>query len=180
MLFDFIDAPLAGLKLLRPMTRPDARGSFTKLFHAPTFEQSGLTTEFPEQYITISRRDVLRGMHFQRPPDDHAKIVYCVQGSVLDVVLDIRKSSPTYGKTYSAELNGDSLSGIYIPKGFAHGFLTLTEEASLLYLVETVHAPQLDAGIHWSSFGFEWPATSPLTSQRDANLPQWDSFISDF
>ena len=170
-MFDFGLTGFDGLRLVRPTVRPDSRGSFVKLLHGPSFEAAGLEWRFPEQYCSTSRQGVLRGMHFQTPPHDHAKLVYCLSGRVLDVALDLRRGSQTYGQAFSAELDGEITAGLYLPRGFAHGFLTLSEEATLAYFVETVHAPESDAGVRWDSFGFAWPTDNPPTSPRDAALP---------
>ena len=170
-MFRFESTTLEGLKVVIPIMRPDARGRFVKLFHRPSFAEAGLCTTFDEQYWSTSRRSVLRGMHFQLPPHDHAKLVSCLSGQILDVALDLRPSSPTFGQSFAVKLDGDQATGLYLPRGFAHGFLTLSAHASLQYLVETVHAPTHDTGIHWNSFGFEWPNQEPLISERDAGLP---------
>ncbi len=173
-MFEIAATPLGGLLTIAPLLRPDARGRFVKLFHAPSFATLGLCTEFREQYLTTSHRDVLRGMHFQTPPHDHVKLVYCLSGRVLDVALDLRRASATYGQAFSTELDGGENQGLYIPRGFAHGFLTLSPEAALHYFVETAHAPDHDTGVRWDSFGFDWPVAAPLISLRDAALPPWD------
>jgi dTDP-4-dehydrorhamnose 3,5-epimerase len=178
--FDFEDTPLEGLKRVTPRMRPDARGWFVKLFHAPSFAEAGLCTEFREQYCSLSYRNVLRGMHFQLPPHDHAKLVYCLSGRVLDVALDLRRGSPTYGQSFSTELDGSAAGGLYLPRGFAHGFLALSDEAVLSYHVETPYAPDADTGVLWSGFGFEWPAADPLVSPRDAGFSDLASFQSPF
>ena len=119
-------------------------------------------------------------MHFQLPPHDHAKLVFCLSGRVLDVNLDLRRASPSYGQAYATELDGRIAGGVYIPRGFAHGFLALEGNATLHYLVETAHAPSHDTGLHWDSFGFAWPIRAPLLSSRDAALPGWADFETPF
>lgn len=179
-MFEFESTPLDGLRVVHPTVRTDDRGSFTKLLHAPTFEAAGLNTRFPEQYVSLSHRGVLRGLHFQTPPHDHAKLVYCLSGRVLDVAVDLRRASPTYGRSFGVELDGARQTGVYFPRGFAHGFLTLSDEALLAYAVETVHAPEHDAGVRWDSVGFDWPTRAPLTSERDRGFPPLAAFVSPF
>jgi dTDP-4-dehydrorhamnose 3,5-epimerase len=179
-MFEISPTPLDGLLTVTPLQRPDPRGRFVKLFHAPSFAAAGLCTDYREQYLTTSHRNVLRGMHFQTPPHDHAKLVYCLSGRVLDVALDLRRGSATFGLAFSAELDGDADQGLYIPRGFAHGFLTLSAEAALHYFVETAHAPDHDTGVRWDSFGFDWPIQAPLISPRDAALPPWERRESPF
>jgi dTDP-4-dehydrorhamnose 3,5-epimerase len=179
-MFEFEDTGFEGLKIVRPFWQSDARGSFLKFFHAPTFQRAGLVAQFAESFATISAAGVLRGMHFQAPPHDQAKLVYCVSGRVLDVVLDIRSNSVTYGQTFSVTLDGDNIRGIYISRGFAHGFFTITDSSTLHYMVETVHAPSHDLGIVWDSFGFDWPEADPNCSPRDKTLPKWSEFETPF
>lgn len=179
-MFEFEPTGFDGLVRVRPTVRPDARGSFVKLLHGPSFEAASLPWRFPEQYCSTSRRGVLRGMHFQTPPHDHAKLVYCLSGRVLDVVLDLRRASPTYGRAFSMELDGEVVDGLLVPRGFAHGFLTLSGSATLAYFVETVHAPQSDTGVRWDGFGFDWPVEEPLVSPRDEQLPSFDFTMTAF
>jgi len=179
-MFEFGDTPFEGLRTVRPSLRPDERGWFLKLFHAPSFQAAGLTTKFEEQYCSSSRRGVLRGMHFQTPPHDHAKLVYCLEGLVLDVALDLRRGSATYGRSFAVELDGVRGDGVYLPRGFAHGFLTLSETALLSYHVETAYAPEHDAGVRWDSFGFNWPEPGPLLSPRDRTFPAMPAFDTPF
>lgn len=179
-MFEFGDTSFQGLKTVRPTLRPDDRGWFLKLFHAPSFRAAGLTTTFEEQYCSSSQRGVLRGMHFQTPPHDHAKLVYCLEGRVLDVALDLRRSSPTYGQTFAVELDGGRGEGVYLPRGLAHGFLTVSETALLSYHVETAYAPEHDGGVRWDSFGFDWRERKPLLSARDCSLPALSALQTPF
>jgi len=145
----------------------DERGGFAKPFHSGSLSEYGLNTEFKEFFYSDSHKNVLRGMHFQLPPHNHEKLVFVSSGRVLDVALDIRKSSPTYGKSVSFELCADDQRCIYISSGFAHGFLSLEDNSRINYLVTSVHSPTHDSGVKWDSFNFEWPVTNPLLSSRD-------------
>lgn len=158
----------------------DARGSFTKLFHFDLFRDSNLVTDFREQYVSVSAKDVIRGLHFQVPPMDHAKIVTCLSGRVLDVVVDIRKDSGTYGQFKMLELSSEKNNGIYIPSGFAHGFCSLEENSTLLYTVSSVHSAAHDKGILWNSLPVPWPTNSPILSDRDKGFLQFEKFESPF
>lgn len=158
----------------------DARGSFIKTFHEPAFRALGLRTDWLEEYHSASRKNVIRGMHFQTPPFDHAKLVYCLQGEVLDVLVDLRVGSPSYGKCASLVLSPHKHNGIYIPPGMAHGFLSLSEGSVLHYKVTSVHSAEHDSGILWNSFGFEWPVDSPIVSDRDKSHPRLADFNSGF
>lgn len=161
-----------------PQILLDDRGSFVKTFHRDLFEQQGLEIEWREEYHSMSRRGVLRGLHFQLPPHDHAKLVYCTSGKVLDVVFDLRIGSPTYGRHEFFKLNATKVHMIYIPKGCAHGFYTLSEKATMMYKVSTVYAPAHDAGLLWSSVGIPWPVSNPIMSDRDKNFPAFEEFTT--
>lgn len=166
-MFDLRDTPLPGCHEIQPRVFDDARGRFVKVFHNEKFEELGLEVEFAEEYYSTSKRGVVRGMHFQLPPADHVKMVYCVRGSVFDVVVDLRKGSPTYGKAASFELSAEKGNYLYIPKGMAHGFCATSEDATLVYKVSTVYSPAHDTGVLWSSIDIDWPAAAPVMSERD-------------
>lgn len=169
---------ISGVYLVRLNSFVDARGSFTKTFQAVDFATAELRTDFREQYFSMSHPGVIRGLHFQLPPADHAKLVVAVAGSVFDVAVDVRPGSPTYGSHVSAELSPGKLS-LYMPVGIAHGFAVLGQSpATLLYNVTSVHSPEHDAGIRWDSANIDWPIDNPLVSNRDAALPSLDSFIA--
>lgn len=179
-MFEIQKSKLEGCLKLIPKTFVDQRGQFTKVFHEKTFKDLGLETAFKEEYFSVSHKGVLRGMHFQTPPEDHIKLVYCSKGQLLDVVLDIRKHSNTYGQYDTFKLDSENPSCIYIPSGFAHGFYALSNEATMMYKVTTTHSPSHDDGIHWNSFGFLWPNQSPIMSERDRNFKPFDKFKSPF
>ena len=154
----------------------DQRGLFVKTFHAGEFEEHGLNSDFRESFYSVSKKNVLRGMHFQLPPNDHAKLVYVLHGSILDVVVDVRKKSSTFGQFYSKKLSFDNAQSLYMEKGFAHGFLALSETATVIYLTTTEHAPDSDTGIRWDSFGFNWQGINqPIISARDSRFPSLES-----
>jgi dTDP-4-dehydrorhamnose 3,5-epimerase len=171
---------IPGVLILKPAIRTDPRGTFVKTFHQPTFRRLGLATEFAEQYYSSSRRGVLRGMHFQTPPHDHDKLVCCLEGEILDVALDLRRGSPTYGGHVIVELTGSNAYQLYIPKGMAHGFYVVSDDALMLYNVTTPYAPDHDTGVLWSSANIPWPDQAPLVSERDSQLPRFDAFVSPF
>lgn len=158
----------------------DERGSFTKPFHKQMLENQGLNGDFRESYFSVSSAGVIRGMHFQLPPHDHQKLVYCNSGALLDVVLDLRRGSPTYGQSASFELSGENHKALYIPTGLAHGFKVLKDNTMMTYLTGTEHAPNHDAGIHYNSFGFDWSEPNPVLSARDAGFPPLADFESPF
>jgi dTDP-4-dehydrorhamnose 3,5-epimerase len=158
---------IEGVWLLENFVSQDKRGTFVKTFHADAFREQGLIVNFQESYYSLSHKDVIRGMHFQLPPHEHDKLVYVTQGNILDVIVDLRPVSATYGQHVAISLS-EHTHAVYIPRGCAHGFLTLSETATVVYNVTSVYAPQADAGIRWDSFGFEWPVRAPIISDRDA------------
>lgn len=163
----------------------DARGGFVKTYAKSVFDNALVPLlgegrfDFREEFYSTSAKNVLRGMHFQLPPHDHVKLVYCAHGAVLDVLLDLRRG-PGYGKTASVRLDADEPSLLVIPKGIAHGFLSLTDGSLMVYKTSTEHAPTHDAGIHYGSFGFNWGSEQPTMSARDAGHPALSDFDSPF
>jgi dTDP-4-dehydrorhamnose 3,5-epimerase len=172
--------PIDGCLAIQPFCARDDRGEFVKTFHADVFAAQGISANWREAYYSRSRQGVIRGMHFQLPPCDHAKIVFCMQGRVLDVVLDLRTRSATFGRHMATELDGTCGEGLVIPRGMAHGFLVLSDEALMAYTLETVHAPSHDAGIRWDSFGMDWGVRDPILSARDRAHPAFHDFQSPF
>ena len=177
---EFQPASLDGLFLIKPFFHADARGSFIKTFHAEEFAGHGLENEFRESYYSTSNKGVIRGMHFQLPLHDHAKLVFVTSGEILDVVVDLRKSKKTYGQHASFNLSGENRNMLYIPRGMAHGFCALTNNATVIYFTGTVHNSAHDAGIRYDSFGFEWPSANPVVSDRDKSFPGLGEFTSPF
>lgn len=179
-MFTLKDSRIRGLFEVQPRIVDDARGRFVKVFQADIFSGLGLETGFVEEYYSSSRRGIIRGMHFQIPPADHVKMVYCVQGEVFDVVLDLRKGSPTYGQTESYVVSASKCNSVYIPRGLAHGFCATSETATLVYKVTSVYAPQCDTGVLWSSIPVNWPTVSPIVSDRDTRFCTLADFESPF
>jgi dTDP-4-dehydrorhamnose 3,5-epimerase len=174
--------PLAvpGCFLIRPDLASDSRGCFVKTVHSTTMEAKGLNCNFREQYFSRSHHDVVRGLHFQVPPHDHDKLVYCVAGKALDVVVDLRKGSPRFGKACAVVLNGGESTGVWLPRGCAHGFLSLEDDTMLFYHVTSEYAPESDCGILWNSIPFDWPVRNPTVSGRDCSFPPLPTFESPF
>ena len=171
---------IPGCLLIVPDHSEDERGTFVKSYHEPTWQSLGLRTDWVEEYYSVSRQGVLRGLHCQLPPSEHAKVVSCLSGKVFDVLVDLRKGSPQYGKAISLVLDAGQPSLIYIAAGLAHGFYTMSLEATVVYRVTSVHDAGRDAGILWSSVDVAWPAASPIVSARDAALPSLSHFDSPF
>lgn len=158
----------------------DDRGSFIKTFHDTTLKHHGIDFHLKESYFSISHKDVIRGMHFQLPPHHHAKVVFCPQGAILDVIVDLRTGSPSYGQFTVQELSLDNHKAFYIPPGFAHGFKALTDNAMTYYLVSSEYSKEHDTGIRYDSIGFNWDCQNPIISERDLSFPPLDSFNSPF
>lgn len=171
---------IPGLKIISLKRHDDHRGSFVKFWHDDYIRAFGMPGRFAEEFMSVSKKNVIRGMHFQTPPHDHEKVVTCFSGRVLDVVVDLRLGSPTYKKYETIELSSDSPALVLIPKGIAHGFLALSDEAMMIYKVTTVHTPDHDAGIRYNSFGFQWPAMQAIVSDRDSQFISLDQFQSPF
>lgn len=154
----------------------DTRGLFIKTFNFEEFDKAGLKADIKEEYYSVSDLNVIRGMHYQKPPYDHIKIVCCLSGKVQDVVLDIRQNSPAFGKHISFELEAHDGQLIYMPKGVAHGFLALASNSILVYNVSTVYAPKYDSGIRWDTCGINWKTKEGLIiSERDMSFENFEA-----
>jgi dTDP-4-dehydrorhamnose 3,5-epimerase len=176
----FDPTPLSGALVLTLPAHADARGLFVKTFHDALFKAADVEFTLRESYFSISERNVIRGMHFQLPPHQHSKIVFCPRGAILDVIVDLRRESPTYGQYLAQELSADNHKAFFIPEGFAHGFKALTEGAMTYYLVSSEYSQQHDTGIRYDSFGFDWQADNPLLSPRDLSFDRLENFDSPF
>ena len=157
----------------------DTRGIFVKTYNAEKFKEAGVKEIFKESYYSKSFKNVIRGMHFQTPPHDHLKMVYVTEGEIMDVVVDLRRNSSTFGKNIAVNLKEFGRS-VLIPKGCAHGFLTLTNTARVVYVVSSVYNQSADTGILWNSFGLDWGISSPIISERDRSFVQLSHFDSPF
>lgn len=179
-MFEIIEKKIPGCYEIRTEPFGDKRGQFVKTFDKQLFKSHGLAANFAEEFYSLSFKNVLRGLHFQLPPHDHEKTVCCLTGKAFDVVLDIRKGSPTFGKYEFIELAPQRYNTIYIPKGLAHGFYAMENNTLLFYKVTTAHVPACDSGILWNSAEINWPCDNPIVSDRDNNLPKFDDFDSPF
>lgn len=177
---DIRQTSIPGCCLLTMPLFPDERGRFVKILDPEAYAAAGLATVFTEQYYTVSRAGVLRGMHCQLPPHGHEKLVYCVTGRVLDAVVDLRAGSPSYGVVETFELSAGDSSVVYIPEGLAHGFCVIEGPATLVYNVTSGHAPSHDSGVRWDSVSVDWPVAGPIVSARDAGLTPLERFETPF
>jgi dTDP-4-dehydrorhamnose 3,5-epimerase len=158
----------------------DQRGEFIKLFQSSDYKKIGFCSPILEAYYSRSKKNVIRGLHFQTPPDEHSKIVSCIEGGVIDVLVDIRVGSPCYGEPLQIELNGMQQCSIVVPIGVAHGFCVTTDWATMLYHVSSEHSPVSDAGIKWDSINFDWPNIDPIVSARDRSFVSLSNLNSPF
>ncbi len=168
------ETELSGAFLLEPDVYTDERGFFLESYNLESFDGLGITARFVQDNYSFSRkRGVLRGLHFQYPPHSQAKLVWAVTGAVFDVIVDLRENSETRGRWISVELSSSPMRMLYVPRGFAHGFCTLTDDTRVLYKVDNVYAPEADGGIRWDDpdLGVTWPVTRPILSAKDGKLP---------
>ena len=175
-----IQSILNGARIMTLPVAHDVRGTFVKTFHETTLKEAGIEFTLRESYFSTSKKDVIRGMHFQLPPHQHSKIVFCPQGAILDVIVDLRKDSYTYRQHYATELSAANNKAFYIPEGFAHGFKSLTDDAITYYLVSSEYSNPHDSGVRYDSFGFEWGVKDPVVSIRDLSLGKMNGFESPF
>jgi dTDP-4-dehydrorhamnose 3,5-epimerase len=172
------------VQLIRPRRHGDARGWFTETYSTRTFEALGITCTFVQDNHSLSvPAFTLRGLHFQTPPHGQDKLVRCIRGRILDVAVDVRAGSPTYGHSVAAELSAENGHQLFVPIGFAHGFLTLEPDCEVTYKVSDLYAPECDGGIRWDSAGVDWalpPGVSPELSGKDTQLPALADFDSPF
>ena len=168
---DVIRTEIDGVVIIEPKIFGDARGYFLESFSQREFEEKVRKINFVQDNESMSSYGVMRGLHFQRPPFTQSKLVRCVKGAVLDVAVDIRKGSPTYGQHVAVELTEDNHRQFFVPRGFAHGFAVLSETAIFQYKCDNFYAPQADGGISIKdeSFGIDWkiPTDKALLSEKD-------------
>ena len=167
---------LSGLLLLHPTRHGDARGWFSEVWRRDRWEAAGVKADFVQDNQSLSaQRGTVRGLHFQLPPFAQAKLVRCVAGRVLDVAVDIRRSSPTFGQAVAVELTAEGGEQLFIPAGFAHGFCTLEPNTSLAYKVDAYYSAAHDRGILWNdpALGIDWPVgeAEALLSEKDRKQP---------
>ena len=166
----FTETPLSGAFLVELEPRHDDRGFFSRMFSAREFRNHGLRDDLTE--VSLSRNlkaGTLRGMHFQRAPHEETKLVRVVRGRVFDVIVDIRNASPTFGQWFGRELSSESGTALYVPAGFAHGFLTLEDQTDVLYQISDTFCPEAAAGFAWNdpNIAIRWPRTPTVISQAD-------------
>jgi len=171
----FIKTEISDVFIIEPSVFGDERGYFFESFNSEKFEESIKSTKFLQDNESKSFKGVIRGLHFQKPPFDQAKLVRCVEGSVLDVIVDLRKKSSTFGKYLRIELTGENKKQLFVPRGFAHGFSVQSNSATFSYKVDNKFAPEYDAGIRWNdpNLNINWglKENEMLISKKDKDLP---------
>ena len=179
-----IETKIKDLIILKPSVFVDSRGYFLESYNQVKFEEIFGKVSFVQDNDSRSSKGVLRGLHFQKPPFDQAKLVRCIKGEVLDVAVDLRKGSETYGQHLSFELSSENKKQLYIPRGFAHGFLVLSEYAVLAYKVDNNYAPDYDSGIRWNdpTLKIQWGVDESeiIVSSKDSKLSFFSEFKSPF
>jgi len=172
----FID----GLNVLQFNIFEDNRGKFIKTYSDNIFKNLGLNIKIKESYYSISQKNVIKGMHFQKPPYEYTKLVFVTSGSILDVVLDIRKNSKTFGKCFSINLKANDGNILIIPKGLAHGFKSLENNTIVHYMQSSCYKKDYDDGVKYDSFGFDWKCENLISSKRDLNFKKFSDYKSPF
>nr|WP_234698802.1 dTDP-4-dehydrorhamnose 3,5-epimerase [Poriferisphaera corsica] len=173
----FTETPLSGAYIIELEKRGDERGFFARAFCQREFEEHGLVTGFVQINNSLSAEvGTLRGMHYQLAPYAETKIVRTIRGSLYDVILDLRTDSPTFGKSFGQELSANNRKMMYVPKGFAHGFITLENDTEAFYFVDEFYAPEHERGIRYndSEFDIKWPIQPTVLSEKDLNHPDFD------
>lgn len=176
----FTETDIHGCYLIQSFNQTDNRGEFVKIYNSGAFDQTGFDFQIREIYYSTSKKNVLRGFHFQIPPADHTKLVHCLKGAIADFIFDMRMESPSYGKCICLDLNDENKHAVLIPKGCAHGFLSLEDDSIVAYMQETVYEPTLDRGILWSSLPIPYEIDSPILSERDSQFPEFEDFKNPF
>ena len=173
---------IKGLLIIEPQVFIDPRGYFYESYNKEKFVAAGINIEFVQDNQSLSQKGIVRGLHFQAPPFDQGKLVRVIQGAVLDVAVDIRKNSPTYGQNFSIELSAQNRTMFYIPPGFAHGFETLEDNTIFLYKCTDVYNKQSEGGLLWNDaeLGIKWQSSDPLISEKDKILPLFKDLVSPF
>lgn len=172
----FSQTPIPGVWVIDIDPRRDERGFFARTWCREEFERHGLDARLVQCNISYNeRRHTLRGMHFQCAPHEEPKLVRCTRGRMYDVVLDLRRDSPTFCRWYAIELSAENRRALFIPAGCAHGFLTLEDSTEVLYQMGEYYHPESARGVRWNdpAFGIEWPTDAPILSPRDASYPDF-------
>ena len=173
MPFKFTRLEVPDVILVQPKVLEDARGHFIELYKRTEFAAHGIPDAFVQDNYSSSVRGVLRGLHYQRPPQAQAKLVMVLRGEIFDVVVDLRRDSPAYGRWTGVMLSSSDRRMLYVPEGLAHGFCVTSDAADVMYKVTAEYTPELEGGVRWNdpAVGIRWPIADPIVSEKDAALP---------
>ena len=168
---EFLKTDIKEVVLVKAKVHDDERGFFAERYKRTDFKESGISDEYVQLNHSFSKKGVIRGLHFQRSPEEQGKLITAVSGAILDVAVDIRPSSSTFKRWVSVVLSRDNFTSLWVPQGFAHGFLAL-EDSDVIYLTTKEYSPQLDCGVRWDDpdIGVKWPIVSPTISSKDGKL----------
>ena len=182
MQINIISTPIDGLLLFKPAVFTDKRGYFAETYNHNDLSAVGINHQFVQDNQSMSHQGALRGLHFQKPPYAQAKLVRVIMGAVFDVVVDIRKGSKTYGQYFGAELSSENFLQLYVPEGFAHGFVTLVDNTIFSYKCSTLYNKESEGGLMWNepAFNIPWGVTDPQLSEKDTNFISFKEFDSPF
>ncbi|MCW1888157.1 MAG: dTDP-4-dehydrorhamnose 3,5-epimerase [Candidatus Moranbacteria bacterium] len=178
-----IETKIPGLLIIEPKVFGDERGFFVETYNEPRYKEMGISGDFVQDNLSKSKKGVLRGLHYQAPPFDQGKLVTVLSGAVLDVAVDIRFGSPTFGQYVAVELTAENKKQFWIPAGFAHGFVTLEDDTVFAYKCTNVYSPEHDRGVKYDdpAIGIEWPEVGELTiSEKDQNQPMLKDITEEF
>ncbi len=177
-----IETGFDGLFVIKPRIFQDSRGYFFESYNKDSFEKIGIKEHFIQDNQSLSQKNTLRGLHFQSPPNAQGKLIRVIKGGVLDVVVDIRKSSKTYGQHFAIELTESNFLMLYIPQGFAHGFKSLEDNTIFSYKCTDVYHPETEGGLLWNDreLNIQWNVDSPVVSEKDTKYQPFSLFISPF
>ena len=180
----FIETPIKDLLIVEPKIWPDARGYFFESYNRKLFKEAGIDTDFVQDNQSLSQKGALRGLHAQAPPFAQGKLVRVIKGRVLDIAVDIRRNSPTYGQHYSLELSGENQRMFWIPAGFLHGFATLEDQTIFTYKVTGFYNKASEIGVRWddTDLNLNWGLNpkETIVSEKDRALPAFNEFTSPF
>lgn len=169
----FVRTDFEGVFVVEVGAFPDDRGYFMESYNVRDFKENGILSNFVQDNFSFSKKGVIRGLHFQKPPHEVSKLVQCIEGEIYDVIVDLRKNSPTFCKWQVFYLSEENKKQLYVPKGFAHGFCVVSESAKALYKVDEFYYPECDGALRWDDpdLAIAWPIDNPIVSEKDKKAP---------
>ncbi len=164
---------LSNVKIIKPKVFGDQRGHFLEAYRQDLFKKHGIDLEFVQDNISTSKKDTVRGLHYQLPPASQAKLIMVVHGKILDVAVDLRENSPTFGESFTTELSSENRHMLLVPTGFAHGFSVLSDEATIYYKCNDYYNKELERGVRWDDpkLNIDWKVSDPILSDKDKGQP---------